>query len=489
MIGLEEYLQKNPGVSRIRAERLMRDGRCYFLREGHYDYALLPGSSSTDELVTVDLNRLVCECNVFRTKGACPHVAAALGLVEKNGGEIPYTDPVPHVFHCLEVLKKSGVSWGRFAANQFLWDVKPFLEKMPRKEQTEFLLELARYLQQSDAKLEARDFCDCYNAMTAYRDGRSALVTSLYVNRKECMKAVISLLKGAWHCPFTDKQKQVIVKDIAADDKLAQKYLPDLAHQYADFFPRELLIDYYNQHQQEIGAQAVLSKLLKRMVEEDPPLYEEALVLCNSVADMDLVQPDKAVLESLLQAGYGDRLGKLANYFVDRMRNLEDYWQIIRGIPREQFLDAWWNRQQKKNRGYYRDPEDWEIEVSFREDPDERPENYHLENLSCQLLGTIRRIRPEFMDETNQALRKIYRRAVKEKDRGKATEALIMLARGDDAIVVKYAANLDWVRDPLDEKVYAAVIGEYFDCMEKLFPDMKKLEVPHAAGQDETGNN
>ena len=85
MITFEEYLQKHPKVSRKRAESML-EYRCFFLEDYGINYALLPGEGYSGDPLWVDVDNLVCDCNVFRTKKACPHVAAALGFIEKNGG-------------------------------------------------------------------------------------------------------------------------------------------------------------------------------------------------------------------------------------------------------------------------------------------------------------------------------------------------------------------------------------------------------------------
>ena len=63
-------------------------------------------------------------------------------------------------------------------------------------------------------------------------------------------------------------------------------------------------------------------------------------------------------------------------------------------------------------------------------------------------------------------------------------EALLLLARGEDAIAVKYVSEMDNSRKKGKDLVFIAAVGVKFNCLQKLAPELKRMEVSHAAGQD-----
>ncbi|MBR2527969.1 MAG: hypothetical protein IKE58_05835 [Blautia sp.] len=107
-----------------------------------------------------------------------------------------------------------------------------------------------------------------------------------------------------------------------------------------------------------------------------------------------------------------------------------------------------------------------------------------METLSCRILEVILSTHPEYRKEINNAARKIYRRATKDKIWSKAAEALILLARGDDSIAAKYAAEWETGKKSGEDLVYLAAVGTHFDCLQKVAPDLKKMEVTYAVGQN-----
>ena len=466
MISYEAYMKRNPQVSRNRVERLISDKTCYFLRSDRHDFALLPRNCSTDDLVAVDLNNAICECNVFRTKRACPHVAAALCLVEKSGGQIPYTDPVAHVFACLDRLKNTPKSWGGFIENVFLRDTQPFLPLLPMEQKQKFLLEMALCLEEKGTNLTPDAFFKSYLEMVNWNDRTNPVAELVYKNKSDCIKAVAILLKDYYHCPFSAREKTTILKEISTNDTLSRKCLPFLAGTYASSFSRKQLLDYYGTLKPEKADFSFVRELLKRLVEEEPPLYDVFVNIYNSSPHVEYIELDSSVVNKLFQAGYGNKLQKLVDCLVSRIRGLNDYFNLI------QTMRSQW----------YHDPSDWEIEIDFREDPNADPEKYDLEKLNCRTLEVIRSTRPEFQQEVNQAARKIYRKAMKERKQSQAMEALMILVRGNDSIAVKYAADLRGDKTQGEILVYLALIGTQFDCLPKLVPELKKLEAPHAAG-------
>ncbi|MBR2258093.1 MAG: hypothetical protein IJ899_12355, partial [Blautia sp.] len=483
MIGYEDYLRKYPQVARSRAERMLSEGKCLFLKENGHDLALLPRNSSSDELIAVDLNRMTCECNVFHTKKACPHVAAALGFVEKNGGQVPYTDPVSHVYARLEWLKNiRHDQYYHELSKLFLRDVAPFLKLLPKEEKKKYIFQLGCYFQDPQSNLDRDAFTTCYDYLWEYNHGIAEL---LFQNRHDCFHAVVELMTKSYSCPFSEKEKQIILNEIASDDALAARYLPSLAGSYSSCFSRKQLLDYYRTVDENKIAPYQITELLKRLLNEEPPLYEEYLNMFDnypSIAryfDVGLFSVQK-----LVQAGYGNRLGKIADSIVSRMGGINDYFKVISLISHDQFLASWKKRKNDRNRYWTSNLAEWEIEVDFREDPEADPDDYELDELSCRILAVILETRPGYRKEINNAARKIYRRAVKERRQDEAMEALLLLARGEDAIAVKYVSEMDNSRKKGKDLVYIAAVGVKFNCLQKLAPELKRMEVSHAAGQD-----
>ena len=485
MIGYEEYLKTHPAASRLRADRMLADGMAIFYKDHSYDYALLPGNSSMDDLVEVDLQQLRCTCNVFRTKKACPHVAAALGMVEKNGGVAPYTDVVKLAYERLQYLKGSkATDNSRFPVILFLRDVRPCLGLFPAKEKGKFFLELARYMEDPHPQFTSNDFLNCYSDLTRGWDEKTEkeIAKALYENRESCLRAISIMLERFYSNPFTDAQKKAIVTQIATDEKLAAQCMPSLAREYSSYFSREQLVAYYSTLDSQRVDPIFLKELLTRLVEEEPPRYETFLKIYNRQSKYIHFSVDNSLLGKLIKAGYRDKLGKLIEYQVSQMSRIEDYFDLIQYIPHEDFLPAWKKRQEERRRsrwGYA--SSDWEIEVSFREDPDVNLADYNLENLGCHLLEILLQAQPQSRESVNQAVRKIYRKAMKTNNRKKALEAMMLLMRGDDAIAVKYASEWYVPKGYEDELAYLAAIGVHFDSVEKVVPTLKKLEVPNAA--------
>ena len=348
MIGYEEYLRKNPQVSIKRVEKILSDGSGLFLKNKH-DLALFPRNSSTDELVCVDLTRMTCECNVFRTKKACPHVAAALAKVEMNEGKVPYTDPVEHVHARLEWLKNAAhYPYLPSLSDLFLRDVKPFLSSLPTKEKSEFVLQLGYCLQIPESNLTRDTFINCYYELMGYDRKIGEL---LFRNRHECLNAVVALMHNDYHCPFSEEEKNTILKEIAADEALSAKYLPSLAGSYSSFFSRRQLLDYYRSLDDEKIIPYQMSQLLNRLLEEDPPLYEDYLDIVNSSSLTEYFDIDLSAVRKIIQAGYSDRLGKLTDCIVSKIRSIDDYFKVISLIPHDRFLIAWKN---SRNNGKFR---------------------------------------------------------------------------------------------------------------------------------------
>ena len=481
MHGYAAYMKSHPIVSLNRAEKLMSEGPCFFVKEDGRPLALLPGSSSQDDLVLVDLEDETCQCNVYRTKRGCPHIAAALGIVERNGGRISYTDPVPHVYACLEKLKKR-VKPDRCDTNLFLRNIRPFLCRLSKVEKPQFLLALGEYLQMKDVLLTQNEFLDCYDALVRGERAVYSIAEPLYQNRRQCMKAVAALLSSSYYNPFTKEQISALLPEITADPSLAAESLQHLVSRYADAFGRKQLVDYYATRADDQIVPHELRDLLNRLLREKPPMLEEFLGLLQrfpgSSRYFDL---DPSILDVLVKAGYGDRLGPVVDQMVYRMKGLDDYFRIIQTISHDQFLSAWRKRQEAKNKEWHYAIDDWEIEIEFREDPEADPEAYYMEELDCRTLGVIGRVRPAFQDAVNQAARKKFRRAAKEENRKQMAEALMLLVQGKDAIAVKYASGMK-ADDTGDTLVYLAATGMRFDCLETLASEIHKLEAPYAAG-------
>ncbi|MBQ7645189.1 MAG: hypothetical protein IJS84_09215 [Spirochaetales bacterium] len=485
MRGYEEYMTKYPSVARRRAERFMADGSCLFLKEDSQDYALLPENGFMDRLVYANLRAETCECNVYRTKHACPHIAAGLGIVEKNGGIVPYTDPVAHVHDCLTRLKGCPSGSIEFYKGLFTRDISPFLRILPKEEKAKFALELGEYLEQKNSPLSSSDFQEYFDDMGYRKDAsRSLMLRELFNNRQKCMKAVVALLRSDYLGTFSESQKKVIVTEIAANNTLARKLLPELPSTYYPYFSREQLLYFFMHNLKQIPP-FQLENFMPCLLNEEPPLYEDYLKLYNSYDDSQYLKVDLTVPERLQKAGYGDKLGKMVENIVNGMNGLADYSRIIKVFSHEQFLAAWKKREENKHHSWYYTTKDWEIAVSFLEDPEADPDDYYLDRLDCSVLQIIQKTRPAYVDEVNKAARKIYRAAAKANHRSLMLEALMVLVHGRDPIAIKYASSWDRSKGSKDELLYLIAVGMHFDCLDTVVPDIKELEAPHAAGQTE----
>ena len=130
------------------------------------------------------------------------------------------------------------------------------------------------------------------------------------------------------------------------------------------------------------------------------------------------------------------------------------------------------------------EPEEDEIEIDIREDPETDVDDLYLENLSPGLLEVILEYRPEYRKEINIAVRKKYRAAVKARIPAKINACLKLLAMGEDTIATKYASELgpEWLGE--ENLVYTAFVGAQLNTLEKLAPGLRKMEVDNAAGQN-----
>ncbi len=485
MIGYEDYLSAHPQVARSRAEKMLAQQECLFLKKRGYNLALLPENGSSSNLVSVYLDDLTCGCNVFRTKKACPHIAAALGFIEKNDGKIPYTDPVSHVYASLENLKSTtpGSFFFHSASEHFRKVVLPYLDLLPDAEKQQVLLQLAYCLQMPESPLTESVFLDCYYELT--KDGKKSghIAASLFQNRKSCYLAVAVLMSKAYSCPFTEKEKKMVLQEAASDDKLAAQLLPVLAYSYSSFFTREQFLSYFKKQDSKNLPGLIEEALLERLLKEDPPLFDEFFSIYNRSSYSRLFSMELDDVEKLIQAGYADRMTGIFKNLVLQIRNIDDYFQLIRIIPHEQFLSAW-KEAKNENRYYYRVSSEVEAEIDFLEDPSPDPDDYYLEDFSCNVLEVIQRSRPEYRKSVNDAARKIYRKALKQGDHDMAKKALRLLVLGEDLIAVKYVSEWD-SKNMEDTLVYIASVGIKFNCLQKLAPELTKLEVHHASRQDQ----
>lgn len=476
MLSFEEYMRRFPQISRKRAEQLM-EGECFFIEEADGDYALMPGRS-TDLFEWVSLKPLKCDCSVFRAKKACSHTAAVVGIIEKNGGKIRYTDMFAVAEKELAYFKSRDTMY-QYVLENFIRRMKYFSRWFSTKEKTSFLYQLALYVQTPGSHLTNKNFLECYRGITAYdyRD-RDAIIKMLSDHWEECPDAVILVLSEERYA-FSDKAAETILKSVSESNELTKRYIPILAAKFQEYFPREQLITYYDNVKLDFNTVFGMRAFLKRLVEEEPPLYDKFLELCNRVPNVtDLWIPDTAVIKKLLEAGYGDRLGRFLDYLIYRMR-IEDYYFIIQYVPHDQFLKAW-----KKGGKRSSLSEEDEIEIDIREDPETDVDDLYLENLSPGLLEVILEYRPEYRKEINIAVRKKYRAAVKARIPAKINACLKLLAMGEDTIATKYASELgpEWLGG--ENLVYTAFVGAQLNTLEKLAPGLRKMEVDNAAGQN-----
>ena len=485
MISYKTYLSRYPQVSKLRAERFM-NGTCYFLKNG-YDKAYFPENGSCSNMVCVDFLHLTCECNVFRTRQACPHIAAALGLIEKNGGNIPYSDPKAMLYASLENLKKTGSSTYGFMKHLFLQCADVCSPSLTDPEITEFLLELARCMENPGFSLSRDDFDSC---ISYFLDARKhdVIFSPLYQHRYECMTALVYLLSNNYReDEFSQQEKDEITRYIAADDALTIRYLPYLAGRYDSSFSRRQLLTYYEdaRKKNERIQLDFLNHLMKRLLTEDPPLCDSFFTIYEALQRPEQLTVDIPMIRKLTEEGCLDRMGSIVDNVVRNMDSSTDYRQLVSVIGHDLFLSAWKKRnKQEENLYWYGYKPEWKIEINLCEDPDADINDYDPDILSCRLLDAVLDARPDLRKDINGVLRKKYKRAMRASNASKAQEALILLARNDDSIAVKYAQEWKDTGAQGEALIYIAAVGTHFDCMNKLFPEIYKMEVSHAAGQD-----
>ena len=486
MMDYEEYMQSHPKVARSRAEKLINDRDCIFIQGTgtQPDLAVLPERGFASRPVVVDLQNLTCQCNVYQTKRACPHVAAALGLIERNGGTVPYTDLFEHVCSCLEALKKgsSGPIMFGNSSDDFYANVSIPLKRLSDTEKARFLMLLSYELQRPGTRLTERTFYNCYRDMDNMFGKTIRIVDQLFQNRHDCMNAVVRLMKDSFGNPFSKEETEVILNEIVSDDELAAKYISSLAPMYSANFSLKQLLPFLRNHGSEHLPGYVFTEIMNRLLNADPPLYGEYLDIYNVSSDSFLSPPDLAHVENMIRAGYGEKMKKLIILLIRNMKEPDDYTGLRKVIPQDLFLTAWKDRENETRYSWNRVPEEIETLVNICEDPETNLDEYQMDDLSLASLETIRRTRPEYVREVNQAARKIYRRALKDGNQRQAREALLLLARGDDNIAVKYAS--EWSITGPDDLVCVTAVGVHFDSLQKLVPELRNMEVRHATGQD-----
>ena len=482
MLTFEEYMKEHPKVARSRAERMLSES-CLFQKNRGDNLAWLPEGSSSDYLVAVNLDRMTCGCNVFRQKKACPHIAAALGFIEKNGGKIPYTDIVAYAYACLEELKSDK---GYYPGYYFSRILRPFIGQIPRKDLAKIFMELARCLQKPGSRLSENEFLNFYSLMLSDNYENIRLTNRLFENRHQCFKAVVVLIQSAFPCPFSDEMKEIVVKEIADNDTLTEQYISYIVIDHSSYFSREQLLAYYKKTNSASNTWRIAEIVMKRLVGEEPPLYDEFLEIYNKQTDRCFYTPSLALIQKMIQAGYEDRMEKLFRELILKIKDMDDYLLLSQVIPRDRFLTAWRNRHKSENISWSRLSKDFDQVLDFIIDPETDLEvlDMELDALSYKVLEVMMDARPEYCKEINNAVRKKYRRAVKANNPRSVMDALMLLARGGDSIAVKYAAEWKDSKGIAEDLVYIAAVGMKFDSLQKLLPELQKMEVTHAAGQN-----
>ena len=193
------------------------------------------------------------------------------------------------------------------------------------------------------------------------------------------------------------------------------------------------------------------------------------------------MQPED--VKKLKDAGYGDRMQGAVDHLVYRINSMEDYNKVIACIPHETFLPAWKKRNETRRFRIFRS-DDYQIIVDFLEDPEVNLDRYNVESLSPDVLDRIVEVRPENAKEICAATRKNYRASIKAGIPEKVRKNVMILAKGNDAIASKYVSDTDVFNRNGDDLVYLTAIGMHFKTLQKIAPDLKKMEGPHAAGQN-----
>ena len=107
-----------------------------------------------------------------------------------------------------------------------------------------------------------------------------------------------------------------------------------------------------------------------------------------------------------------------------------------------------------------------------------------MESLSPDVLDRIVEARPEYAKEICAVTRKNYRASIKAGIPEKVRKNVMILAKGNDAIASKYVSDTDVFNRNGDDLVYLTAIGMHFKTLQKIAPELKKMEEPHAAGQN-----
>ena len=486
------YLEKNPKVARSRVTNLVADGCCYFVKEKGRNVALLPEKSAADDFVMVDLENLTCGCNVFRTKKCCPHVAAALTILDGYQGKIPYVDPVRHVFACLGKRESRKPGMSDQQGNMFFRNVIHFLPELPEDRRLEYLYRLSVCMEKTQTRIPGRDFLDCAECLAYERErvSRSAFsdagdfndkaVAYLYENRGHCYYA-LSLLLRNWPGSFNADQKGTILAEISQDDSLADMCMPMLAGTNPEAFSRKQLGRYYKTCQAGSLPGNFYREYGKKLLAEDPPMCKTFLNMLKKEkaernAHLFLGAEQVAIL---MKAGYGEDIEKYFESLVGHLSGIEEY-HVLREVSPRLFHKAWEHRMKEKEKRYYwydEAPEtDLEIEINLYEYPDRDLEDYYyLERFSTPLLKTLLEVRPEYRGQAIRALRKNFRAASKEGKDKDAAEALFLLARYGDTLAAKYADNWHYAKDNQDFLVYKTMVLRECGQLAGKMPGLTKM--------------
>ena len=485
MIGYEAYMEKHPQVARKKADSL-REAGGLFLKDGR---VVLPRNSNWEDTLVVDARKLDCGCSVYRTKKACPHVAAVIGMIEDNGGIIPVTDGKLHVQECLEQFTRPvrHLSDYQWMYRSFIAQVCPFTENLSLEDKQQFILEVAHVLNDPQLMDIFYSICEkCFREFS-WPLGQEKIIVPLYKKRQEYRWAVVAILEKG-HSIFTKEQEKTIVQEIAQDDALAVRFLPRLVSEYSSFFSREQLVAYLKSQKTEKLPSFILSDILHRMMEE-PPLCEEYLGVIENVKNKNYLDLKYSDIKKLTKAGYGDRMNTIVELLVSQIRHFGDYNGVINCIPPGMFLPAWKKRISKKTSGkncYWNHVlSEYEIVIDFRENPDADPDQYDLDTLGLDALEAILSAGSGRKKEVCNVLRKHYRAAIKGGNRAAARKALMILARGGDTITSKYVSDETTYERNGDDLVYLTAVGIHYDTLQKIAPELKRMENLHAAGQNE----
>ena len=483
MIGYEEYLSKHSNVSKKRSEEL-RKGEYLLRKDG---IALMPlNSVSWHEVVGVDPERLLCDCNVFHTRKACPHVAALLGKREDNGGKLPVTDARQYVKECLEELERTASKkpeYLRGYVETFTSKVGFLIVDLSWKDRQHLLLELARILNAPEwMKLFSDTSRQCFSELKwMSRAETGKLFDTLFEKRQEYKWSVIAMLLISMEGYLSKEKREILIREVAADEALTDKVMPMLSTFDYHYFSRERQVRFIRKADLSKIPGMYVSEVLHLMMEE-PPLYADYLALVDRASlETGEVQPED--VKKLKEAGYGDRMQGAVDHLVYRINSMEDYNKVIACIPHETFLPAWKKRNETRRFRIFRS-DDYQIIIDFLEDPEVNLDRYNVESLSPDVLDRIVEVRPENAKEICAATRKNYRASIKAGIPEKVRKNVMILAKGNDAIASKYVSDTDVFNRNGDDLVYLTAIGMHFKTLQKIAPELKKMEEPHAAGQN-----